>query len=75
MRADPGQDPNDKPARLYDGKLTLGKDAMGVLQAIGAGRAVERNATASLLMYLRLIDPSLKLTDAGKAVLAQYPTN
>jgi hypothetical protein len=44
---------------------------MAVLQAIGAGRAVQRNTTTSLLMYLRLVDPSLKLTEAGCEVLTK----
>jgi hypothetical protein len=69
------RDPADKAAKLYDARLKLGPDAMAVLQAIGAGRAVQRNATTSLLMYLRLVDPSLKLTNSGLAVLAKYPVS
>jgi hypothetical protein len=53
-------------------RVNLGKDAMTILRLLHDGKPVVMSPTISLLMYMKLIDRRLKLTEAGLAALAGY---
>ena len=71
MKLDPGRDPNDAPAHLSDARIKYGKQAIATLRALAAGQIMVTSPVVGLLRGLGLIDQGLRLTEAGKSVLAK----
>jgi len=72
---DSGRDPNDAPAHFSDARIKYSNQAISILRALAKGEIVISSPVVGLLRGLGLIDQSLRLTEAGKSVLAKYPTN